>query len=1004
MTTKEQKQAKKAEKKIRRKSTRPWKGLSLFTGIVTVVLLIASFVLSIFDNTFAIIFGSTFWKLKNADANAVYFESSDPEFKSGAKDQAEVAELVEAGGATLLMNKTVGNQPALPLAKGERVNLFSTSSVNPVFGGTGSGNVDASKALNFKQVFEAESVGLDVNETLWDFYETGAGKKYARTSAGIIAPAGEVSEAPWDVYTDEVLNSVSGTAIVVISRIGGEGADATYTLDQTQNYLELDEHEKQMLQEIKRMKETGKITKTVVLLNYSNTVELDFLFEEKYGVDACLWIGGIGQEGSKAVADILVGNVNPSGSLADTFLKDNFSSPAMVNSVALQYADAESRGVPSNAQYYMVYQEGIYVGYRYYETRYYDAVTGKGNTAGYDYDADVAFPFGYGLSYSEFEYRDFEAKYNLATDSVDISLTVANVSDVPGRETVQIYVQQPYVHGTTTVEKSAVVLAGFDKTGMLAANDGVEGGADEQVVNISIARKDITSYDETANGGSGGYVLEAGNYYFTAATDAHNAVNNILASKDEIATDDGVAALVGVDVVATTESTKYNVGANGEQITNEFENADINKYENADNGPIKNGVTYLSRSDWKGTFPDAATTVKLTAGLILDLQDIQYLEDGRDYMGDTAVIKETKDNGLTLLDFKGYDLDETITKNGKVYSWDDLIDQMSFEDMRTLIGDSFHWTHAVESINAPGTRDENGPQGLTMTLFGGTSPIDTMAFSSEDVMAATFDKDLMYDVGLVIGKNCLDAGVSFLYGTGNNIHRTPYGGRNFEYYSEDGYLSGKICAEEVKGMKVYGAEVLMKHFALNESEQQRLGLGVWLNEQSAREIYLKAFQIPIVEANANGVMTAYTRWGAIWSGGNPQLMHTVLRKEWGCKGMQITDNCLVNYVNTVDGVIAGVTVFDNMLPYIYNDFADYENDPVVVEAMRRATKYNLYAIVNSNAMNGIGPNTVVKAVTPYFVVMSIVFTVLFGLAFVACLTMYIIKRIKYSKDKKQKNA
>jgi len=269
----------------------------------------------------------------------------------------------------------------------------------------------------------------------------------------------------------------------------------------------------------------------------------------------------------------------------------------------------------------------------------------------------------------------------------------------------------------------------------------------------------------------------------------------------------------------------------------------------------------------------------------------------------------------------------------------------------------------AESVQAPGSRDENGPQGLTVALFGSSLGVETTAFTSEDVMAATFNRELLYQVGKLIGNDCLAAEVACLYGPGANLHRTPYGGRNFEYYSEDGFLSGEICAAEVSGIQEKGVDVVIKHFALNDSEQDRIGLGVWVNEQAAREIYLKAYQAAFEEGNANGVMTAYTRWGAVWSGGVKNLMTNILRKEWGNNGMSITDNVITPMVTGVDGVLAGTTTYDAMLPNIVNELPDYENDPVIVSAMREACHHNLYALANSSAMNGIGPNTVVKAHT-----------------------------------------
>ena len=286
---------------------------------------------------------------------------------------------------------------------------------------------------------------------------------------------------------------------------------------------------------------------------------------------------------------------------------------------------------------------------------------------------------------------------------------------------------------------------------------------------------------------------------------------------------------------------------------------------------------------------------------------------------------------------------------------------MTFDEMNSLIGDAFHWTMPVKSVEAPGTRDENGPQGLTASLLGsGKTQLTATAFTSEDVMAATFNTEIMTEIGKVIGNNCLNANIACLYGPGNNIHRTPYGGRNFEYYSEDGFLSGMMSAYEVKAIQDKGVHVVMKHFALNDCEQDRIGLGVWVNEQAAREVYLKAFQAPVEVGNGNGVMIAYTRWGAVWSGGNYGLVTGILRNEWGCDGMIITDNVLTQYVNGPDGVLAGVSIYDAMMSFVTDTLPQYKNDPVIVSAMREACHHNLYAIANSCGMNGVGADTTIK--------------------------------------------
>lgn len=931
---------KKAYKQAKRKSIRPFKGLSILCIVVAAIMAPVFIALSIFDNTVAAYVGGTFWELVNEDESAQYYTSDFDSVEEMTEYGLELAELVEAEGAALLLNEN----NALPLDSGAAVSCFSTSSVNLVYGGTGSGNVDASSADTLKTALE--KAGFSVNETLWDFYTEGAGADYARVTASVVSTdSATVSEAPWSACTDEVIDSVADygdAAIVVFSRIGGEGADLEY---EDTNYLALDENEKEMMAQLAALKEAGTIDKIIILINSANALQVDFLKDNEYDIDACLWIGDVGITGINAVAEILSGAVDPSGSLVDTYCYDNYSSPAMANFTPVTYS-GDTSAIPSSADTCMVYQEGIYVGYKYYETRYEDTVMGTGNTAGYVYSDDVAFPFGYGLSYTTFAYSDMTVEYDAGADTYTVSVTVTNTGDTySGKETVQVYVQSPYTDydKENGVEKSSVSLVGFGKTEILAP------GASETLA-ITVNKSDIASFDTY---GAGTYILDAGDYYLTAATDAHNAVNNILAAKGYTVADgmtsDGDTTLVYSWTEDTLDTTTYAVSANGTAITSQLSDADPNLYDGIDSE-----VTWLSRSDWTGTWPSETVQFTLTDTLIADLQDVQY--DASNY-DSVEMPTLNADNGLTLYDMIGLDYDDPL--------WEDLLDQMSYDEMVSLIGDAFHWTMPIESIQAPGTRDENGPQGLTASLLGSdATQLEATAFTSEDVMAATFNVNIMTEIGNVIGNNCLEADIACLYGPGNNIHRTPYGGRNFEYYSEDGFLSGKMCQYEVAAIQAKGVHVVMKHFALNDCEQDRIGLGVWLNEQTARELYLKAFQAPIEEGNGNGVMVAYTRWGCTWSGGNYGLITGIVRGEWGCDGMIITDNVLTNYVNGVDGVLAGVSIYDAMLPYVTDQLPDYEDDAVIVTAMREASHHDLYAIANSVGMNGVGADTTVKLTQP----------------------------------------
>ena len=1006
---KEMKARKKAFKKARRKAVRPWKGLTWIAGPLAIILTVVTVFVTMFDNTVTLFTGGSFWELVNEDPSAVYFEGEFATEEERTAAGAALVKQVEAEGASLLTNV----DKALPLAKGSKVSLFSTSSVNIVYGGTGSGNVDSSKCDNLMVALEKE--GFAVNKTLWDFYETGAAAAYTRGNAGAVVQdsatasgygSAEIVEAPWAIYSDDVINSIASygdAAIVVLSRIGGEGADSYFDHDlgDGKNYLALNDIEKEMMANIKALKDAGTIKKIVVLINTSNALQVDFLKDNEYGVDATLWIGGVGQTGINAVAEILNGTVNPSGSLPDTYCFDNYSSPVMQNFTPIVY-EGDTTKIPGHADTYMVYQEGIYVGYKYYETRYEDFVMGTGNAGSYTYNDDVAFPFGYGLSYTTFEYSDVSLKYDAATTTYTMKVTVKNTGDVAGKETVQVYVNSPYTQYDIEngVEKASVNLVGFEKTDILAP------GASETLT-ITIDGDYVASYDAY---GAGTYILDAGDYYFTAATDAHNAANNVLAAKgftpsntagrmDEA----GNANLVAKWNNPKLDTTTYATSDAGTAITNKLDSSDPNM-----NPEVGTKVTYLTRNDWEGTMPSLEKTIKIALNdyLIKGLQDQQYATDPN---ATEPMPTLGAKNGLKLYDMIGLDYDDP--------KWDTLLDQMTFDEMVALIGDSFHWTMPVESVQAPGTRDENGPQGLTVTLFGSGLGVETTALTSEDVLAATFNKELAYEIGNIVGNDCLDAKVTFLYGPGANIHRSPYSGRNFEYYSEDAFLSAEIGRYEVSGIEKNGVYVVYKHFALNDCEQDRIGLGVWLNEQSAREIYLRAFQGGLeksqgVVKNAagefeysghggNGVMMAYTRWGTQWSGGNANLVKGIMNNEWQCNGLQITDNVLNSMVNGIDGVMGGTTTFDSMLAFMIignSGLAGYEKDPVAVAAMREACHHNLYAIANSQAMNGIGAGTTVKAVVPSLIKTAKTAAIALWAVYVVSLVLFIAKKKKFKKS------
>lgn len=967
------KQQRKIWRKGKRKAVRPFKGLAVFLAILLPISLCASWITDNFGMTFDLLTQSKRTKLVNEDESAQYFTSVYATDEERVEAGQKLSEQAEAEGAVLLKNES----DSLPLAEGSKVTLFSHSSVDLVYGGTGSAGLDTSSVQTLKEGLEDQ--GFEVNGTMWDFYNEGAGSEYKRVAASMWAGGSyAANEVPWSVYDESTLNSVSSygdAAIVVISRIGGEGNDLPTSTDENEKagYLALSAEEKEMLTQIKKMKDEGTVKNIVVLINSSNAVQVDFLDDEAYGIDAALKIGGVGKNGVAAVAKILCGKVNPSGRLSDTYLVDNMSAPAMANFGAYEYSNYAEAGFTATNGNYVVYQEGIYVGYRYYETRYEDYVMASGNAGDYSYDDDVYAAFGYGLSYTDFSYSDMNVTYDAASDHYVVTVTVTNTGDANGKHAVEVYAQQPYTQydRDNGIEKSAVELVGYGKTIELAPGQ-------SQTVTVEVDKADLASYDAE---NAGTYVLDAGTYYLTIGSDAHAATNNILAAKGYNTNStggrmdaEGDTTLVYSFNQDSLDTTTYAVSDNGTEIENQFDNADINRSLYTGDQEI----TYLTRSDWQGTFPTETVSLEATEEIIKELANRRY--DEATYDGEYADAEMPTlgaDNNIKLIDLMDADFDDP--------KWDDLLDQLTAEDMAFLCGSAFHYTQPIESIGLPGTRDENGPTGLTTTLFGGTkTAVETMGLPSEDVMGCTYNNDLMNKIGEVIGEDCLAAGMSFLYGPGANIHRTAYAGRNFEYFSEDGYLSGQLLSAECTGIESKGTHVMIKHFALNDQETGRSGIGTWANEQSIREIYLRAFEDAFTEGTATGVMTSYSRVGCHWNGADEGMITGVLRNEWGCNGVVISDNSAMNfhYMDGPDGVLAGSDIFDSMGAIEHQHLLQYTKDPVVVSAMRDAVHRVAYQVLHSNAMNGIGENTTVKYALPtYYIAIRVILAInLIGLA------------------------
>lgn len=946
------------------------------------------------------------------DVGETYFEADYASAAEQEKAAQEICETAEANGATLLLNR----ENALPLAQGAKVSLFGTGSADFVYGGTGSGSIDSSKALNLKDALEAD--GFSVNPTVWNFYTTGAGKDYRRQLAPgslnnyIFDNSGYlINEVPQSVFTDAEWNSVADygdAAIMVVSRVCGEGSDLPWfgTGDGDGNILSLSSEERDILKKLADLKAAGQVKSIIVLLNVSNPMELDFLEPSlcgvDYGVDACLWVGEVGQNGIEAIGDLLNGTANPSGKLVDTYCYDNLTSPAMQNTYVTSYTNAAEQGLAFKNtcnEYYEVYQEGIYVGYRYYETRYEDTVLGNANVGKYDYASTVAYPFGYGLSYTTFEYSGLTMKED--GDNFVFTVSVSNTGSVDGREAVQIYMQSPYTDydRENGIEKAAVELVGFEKVTVPAGQT--------VSVDVTVPKSELRTYD--ANGAET-YIVDAGNYYFATGNGSHEALNNILAAKAELEdtangtvnlnkmVGTGDASLAVQYQQASMDTATYAKTADGTQITNQLDHADLNKFDD----DTSNDVVYVSRSNWKNTVPEAAiTATAYQAAVQIAANDAIVaglaIQDQPESTGEMPTMG--KEGTLTLSQFVGVPMDGSITVNGQEYTWDDLLDQLTFSDMTKLVGLAYHSTASASNVGKPATKDENGPLGLTATLTGGSS---STGYTSADILAATFDREIAEAVGRSLGNDCLMAtgkAYSGLYGPGVNIHRTPYGGRNFEYYSEDPFISGQICAAQVGGIQSKGVYVYMKHFALNDQDTGRDGLCVWTNEQAAREIYLQAFEYPIEQANALCVMTSFNRLGTTWAGGDYNLLTNILRNEFGMKGIILTDfSNSNNYMDVVQGVVAGGNAWDandaNKWPA---KLKEYKDNATVCNAMRDASKHILYTVANSNAMNGVSENVQIVEVRAWWQTAILVLDVVFGVLAVGSAVM-LVRDIRRKKE------
>lgn len=948
------------------KKRNPWLIVTIVLLVFSILLTAAIPVTAYYETMINAALNAQTQKIIPGENSKIFYWTDYESEEDLVNNDMAVCRQVEAEGAALLLNKN----NALPLAADAKMSLFSQSASDPVLTGTGSAFMATGDAVSLYAALQDSFAPGCVNQELWKFYKTSGYKRVNAALSGGSPDQYRINEVPWEKYPEALkatFPQFGDAAIVVLSRSSGEGADLPNSLEALRDYmtdgdyLQLCAEERALLDNLMQLKQDGIFKKVIVILNSSSTLQLDFI--DDYDIDALLWVGNLGLNGIPAVADILAGKVNPSGRIVDTFQKDNHAAPAMQNYNAYPYTNAAelglaaaqnntAAGIDKCNQNYVVYQEGIYVGYRYFETRYEDYVLGRGNAGDYDYDKLVAFPFGSGLSYTTFDYSDFKITDQGSTILAEVDVT--NTGGVDGKHTVQIYFQSPYTQYDIDngVEKAAVELCGFDKKEIAA-------GKTEHFA-IEIRKDDLTSYDSTL---AKTYIMDAGDYYFTVASDAHNAVNNILMAKGADTSrmsGTGDAALTAAWTLDKLDTTTYAVSAyTGNAITNLFEDADLNKYAGAEGQT----VTYLSRNDWQGTFPTTqslrVTDAMWADGLTHNAEErTAIVEKMKALYWQGATLPENGTGGtLKAIDFVEMPYEDT--------AWDKLVSQISYGDMLDTIYNGAFNTHALPAINLPATMEADGPTGYTKSLMGGASG---MAFTSEDVIASSYSRDLAYLVGNCMAEDMLHSNqnsdstsVAGIYAPGLNIHRSQYLGRHNEYYSEDGWLSGEIAAAQVQGIRSKGVLAFAKHFALNDQEQGRYGISVWANEQSIREVYLEAFE-GAIRGGAMNVMTSFNRIGVVWSGSHYGLMTGILRDEWGMEGAAITDMSInAKWMDYRMGLLAGQDIWCGQKGSM-GTLDGSENDPAIASAVHKAMKNIVYSVTRTNAMN-VG-DAVVLTITP----------------------------------------
>ena len=834
-------------------------------------------------------------------------------------------------GFVLLKNENA----TLPLNKGARISVFSKNSVNLSYGGSGSGGFDTS---NNKNLYESlNDAGFVINPTLKNFYESSQSGP-VRTANSSDLDNGDnqkiaTAETPQSKYTDAVKNSYadySDAALVVITRIGGEGfdlpryqGDSEGAVSPDSHYLELDQNEIDLLTAVT----DGTFKRVVVVFNTPSSFEATFLKDSAYAafadkIDAAVWIGFTGSNGITALGEILNGDVNPSGRLVDTWAADFTKNPSFVNFGTGCLPDTTDKY--DGGMYYSVdYEEGIYVGYRYYETR--------GETDGEDwYNANVVYPFGYGLSYTTFDWTvgDVSASEIELGTTITVPVTVKNTGSVAGKDVVQLYASAPYTLGG--IEKAHKVLVGFAKTKLLQPGE-------SETVTVSFDPYSAASYDyrDANSNGFSGYELEAGEYTLYVSRNAHESEKAIALN---------LAADVQIGTDPTTDSEVVNRYTDSEDFLDSDWQLD----------------TMLSRADWEGTWP-TPQTAQQHAGTDRLYEEIRSEEhnnptdfDSEEYpwFGEEPTL--TLRDLLPSAEAEGYE--PVVSYDDE--RWEELMMGCDEEEMIALINNGAYHTLAMESVGLPATIHGDGPSGFT--CFMSKEQVNgTCQYVSEPVMASTWNINLMNELGEAIGEEgtigdkATGQPYSSIYAPGVNIHRSPFGGRCSEYFSEDPFISGMMGAAEVQGIQSRGVLPTVKHFVANEQETHRSIGGdlSWLSEQALREIYLKPFEYTVKLGETRGIMTSFNRIGTRWTGGDYRLLTEILRNEWGFNGLVICDfNTIPQYMIPRMMFYAGGSLdLATQQSAMWTDCDSSDAGDAIV--LMRAVKDVMYALVNSNAMN-----------------------------------------------------